>query len=48
MDGWMDGWMDDRMAGRMSGFVPGNHISIESAGNLRTIYVHEVHETKVK
>lgn len=27
--------MDDWMAGRMGGFVPGNHISIESAGNLR-------------
>jgi hypothetical protein len=29
--------MDDRMAGRMGGFVPGNRISIESAGNLRKI-----------
>jgi hypothetical protein len=36
------------MAGRMGGFVPGNHISIESAGNLRKKSIHEVHETKEK
>jgi hypothetical protein len=36
------------MAGRMDVFVPGNHIGIESAGNLRKKSVLEVHETKAK
>jgi hypothetical protein len=40
--------MDDWMAGRMGGFVPGNHISIESAGSLRNKSIHEVHETTEK
>jgi len=40
----MDGWM----AGRMGGFVPRNHISTESSGNLRKKSIHEVNETKEK
>jgi hypothetical protein len=36
----MDEWM--------GGFVPVNHISIESAGNLRKKSIHEVRETKAR
>jgi hypothetical protein len=40
--------MDDWMTGRMGGFVPENHISTESAGNLRKKSIHEVQESKAK
>jgi hypothetical protein len=32
----------------MGGFVPGNHISIESAGNLKEKSIHVVRETKAR